>query len=76
MAQSPRPSGFVHFAVLSDGEKLLAPLKPNSPPEPDLSGGAVKFWAVSPSTGVYRMFFDFQVNGAVHTASFTLTAQG
>jgi hypothetical protein len=45
-------------------------------PEPDLSGGAVKFWAVSPSTGVYRMFFDFQVDGAVHTASFTLTAKG
>jgi hypothetical protein len=41
-------------------------------PENDLSGGAVKFWTVAPSSGTYRMFFDFQVDGAVHTASFTL----
>jgi hypothetical protein len=42
-------------------------------PEEQLSGGAVKFWTAVPSTGTYRMFFDFQVDGAVHTASFTLT---
>jgi hypothetical protein len=41
-------------------------------PETALSGGAVKFWATAPSTGTYRMFFDFQVNGQVHTAAFTL----
>jgi hypothetical protein len=45
-------------------------------PEAELSGGAVKFWAVSPSTGTYRMFFDFQVSGVVHTASFTLNTSG
>ena len=37
-----------------------------------LAGGAVKFWATAPSTGTYRMFFDFQVNGQVHTAAYTL----
>jgi hypothetical protein len=42
-------------------------------PETALSGGAVKFWATAPSTGTYRMFFDFQVNGQVHSAPFTLT---
>lgn len=41
-------------------------------PETALSGGAVKFWATAPSTGTYRMFFDFQVNGQVHSAAFTL----
>jgi hypothetical protein len=41
-------------------------------PETQLSGGAVKFWATAPSTGTYRMFFDFQVDGKVHTAPFTL----
>lgn len=41
-------------------------------PETALAGGAVKFWATAPSTGTYRMFFDFQVNGQVHTAAFTL----
>ncbi|NUT07899.1 MAG: hypothetical protein HOV76_30970 [Hamadaea sp.] len=41
-------------------------------PETQLTGGAVKFWATAPSTGTYRMFFDFQVSGKVHTAAFTL----
>jgi hypothetical protein len=41
-------------------------------PETALAGGAVKFWATAPSTGTYRMFFDFQVNGQVHSAAFTL----
>jgi len=42
-------------------------------PETALAGGAVKFWATAPSTGTYRMFFDFQVDGKVHSAPFTLT---
>jgi hypothetical protein len=41
-------------------------------PEAALAGGAVKFWATAPSTGTYRMFFDFQVNGQVHSAAYTL----
>jgi hypothetical protein len=41
-------------------------------PETALAGGAVKFWATAPSTGTYRMFFDFQVDGQVHSAPFTL----
>jgi hypothetical protein len=42
-------------------------------PEPQLDGGAVKFWLAAPSPGNYRLFFDFQVAGTVHTAEFTLT---
>ncbi|MEV4631219.1 hypothetical protein AB0J90_33610 [Micromonospora sp. NPDC049523] len=42
-------------------------------PEEQLVGGAVKFWLAAPSPGSYRMFFDFQVAGVVHTAEFTLT---
>jgi len=41
-------------------------------PEPDLLGGAVKFWLAAPSPGSYRMFFDFQRGGRVHTAEYTL----
>jgi hypothetical protein len=41
-------------------------------PEDRLVDGAVKFWLAVPSTGRYRMFFDFQVAGKVHTAEFTL----
>lgn len=41
-------------------------------PEPQLADGAVKFWVTVPSAGRYRAFFDFQVDGSVHTAEHTL----
>jgi len=41
-------------------------------PENQLYGGAVKFWLAAPSPGRYRMFFDFQVGGKVHTATYTM----
>jgi hypothetical protein len=57
-----------HLVVLRDGD--LAYLHVH--PELQLSNGAVKFWVAAPSPGTYRMFFDFQVAGTVHTAQFTL----
>jgi hypothetical protein len=42
-------------------------------PEPALVDGAVKFWVAAPSTGTYRMYLDVQVDGVVHTATFTVT---
>jgi hypothetical protein len=41
-------------------------------PEPELAAGAVKFWLAAPTPGAYRMFFDFQRGGRVHTAEYTL----
>ena len=41
-------------------------------PEPGLVDGAAKFWVAAPSTGTYRMFLNFQVDGVVHTAGFTV----
>jgi hypothetical protein len=41
-------------------------------PEPGLAEGAAKFWVVAPSTGTFRMYLDFQVDGTVHTAQFTV----
>jgi hypothetical protein len=41
-------------------------------PEPALADGAIKFWLAMPSTGTYRVYLNFQVAGAVHTAEFTL----
>jgi hypothetical protein len=40
-------------------------------PEPRPVDGAVKFWLAAPGPGRYRMFFDFQVAGKVHTAAYT-----
>jgi hypothetical protein len=41
-------------------------------PEPTLADGAIKFWLAVPGTGSFRMFLNFQVDGVVHTASFTV----
>jgi hypothetical protein len=40
--------------------------------EPGLTAGAAKFWVVAPSTGAFRMYLDFQVDGKVHTAQFSV----
>lgn len=42
-------------------------------PELDLVDGKVKFWLAAPGPGTYRMFFDFQVAGRVHSAAWTVT---
>ncbi|MEV1288153.1 hypothetical protein [Micromonospora sp. NPDC049679] len=58
-----------HLVVLREGDLGYVHVHP----EEQMSGGAVKFWLALPSPGRYRMFFDFQVAGAVHTAGFTVT---
>jgi hypothetical protein len=57
-----------HLVVLREGDLAYVHVHP----EAELTDGAVKFWLTAPSPGRYRMFFDFQVAGAVHTAEFTL----
>ena len=44
-------------------------------PEPALVDGAAKFWVAAPSTGTFRLFLDYQVDGKVHTAQFTVTVR-
>jgi hypothetical protein len=57
-----------HLVVLREGDLGYVHVHP----EDQLAGGAVKFWLAAPSVGRYRMFFDFQVAGEVHTAQYTL----
>ncbi|MFL5841565.1 MAG: hypothetical protein ACJ77Z_14045 [Thermoleophilaceae bacterium] len=57
-----------HLVALREGD--LAYLHVH--PEPGLADGAAKFWVAAPSTGTFRMFLDFQVDGVVHTAAFTV----
>ncbi|GAA4437601.1 hypothetical protein [Phytohabitans houttuyneae] len=57
-----------HLVVVREGDLGYVHVHP----EPELSGGAVKFWLAAPSPGRYRMYFDFQVAGKVHTAEFTM----
>ncbi|MFE9204830.1 hypothetical protein [Micromonospora sp. NPDC007230] len=60
-----------HLVVLREGDLGYVHVHP----EQRLLGGAVKFWLTATSPGRYRMFFDFQVGGRVHTAEFTLVVR-
>ncbi len=64
----PYLGSFGHLVVLREGDLGYVHVHP----EPQLAGGAVKFWLSAPSPGNYRMFFDFSVGGKVSTAEFTL----
>ncbi|MFF5218828.1 copper resistance protein CopC [Micromonospora sp. NPDC000442] len=57
-----------HLVVVREGDLGFLHVHP----EPELVDSAVKFWLTAPSTGRYRAFFDFQVDGKVHTAAFTI----
>ncbi|MDP9799074.1 hypothetical protein J2S43_007586 [Catenuloplanes nepalensis] len=59
-----------HLVVLREGDLGYVHVHPEDRLTVD---GAVKFWLAAPSKGRYRAFFDFQVDGAVHTAAFTIT---
>lgn len=47
---------------------------PNGEPEDGTTqpGPDISFTATAPSPGAYRLFLDFQHNGTVHTAAFTI----
>lgn len=64
----PYLGSFGHLVVLRQGDLGYVHVHP----EPRMFEGAVKLWLAAPSPGSYRMFFDFQTAGVVHTASFTL----
>jgi hypothetical protein len=65
----PYLGAYGHLVVLREGDLGYVHVHP----EPRLVDGAVKFWLAAPGPGRYRMFFDFQVGGAVRTAAFTTT---
>jgi len=66
-ALEPYLGAFGHLVVLREGDVGYVHVHP----EPQPVDGAVKFWLAAPGPGRYRMFFDFQVAGQVHTAAFT-----
>lgn len=68
-ALQPYLGAYGHLVVLREGDLGYVHVHP----EPQLAEGAVKFWLAAPGPGRYRMFFDFQVAGRVHTAAFTTT---
>ncbi|XVU26164.1 hypothetical protein ACQPZJ_03635 [Actinoplanes sp. CA-054009] len=63
----PYLGAFGHLVVMREGDLAYVHVHP----ETQLVDGKIKFWVALPSAGAYRMFLDFQVGGAVHTAAWT-----
>ncbi|HEY0002252.1 MAG TPA: hypothetical protein VGB74_17515, partial [Actinoplanes sp.] len=66
-ALDPYLGAFGHLVVMRQGDLAYVHVHP----ETQLVDGQVKFWLTMPSAGTYRLFFDFQVAGKVHTAAWT-----
>jgi hypothetical protein len=69
VAPEPYLGAYGHLVVLRPSDLGYLHVHP----EPQLTGGAIKFWLAAPGTGEFRMYLDFQVAGVVRTAAFTLT---
>ncbi len=74
----PYLAAYGHLVALRVGDLVFlhvhpegAPSDPATPAGPD-----IRFHAVAPSAGTYRLFLDFQHDGTVRTADFTLVADG
>jgi hypothetical protein len=57
-----------HLVALRDGDLAYLHVHPLD----EVPAGPVRFAVEVPSAGTYALFFDFQVDGAVHTARFVL----
>ncbi|MEA5454708.1 heavy-metal-associated domain-containing protein [Sinomonas sp. JGH33] len=71
----PYLGAFGHLVVLRDGDLAYLHVHPKgADPQPgQVSGPTVTFAAETPSSGRYLLYFDFKVDGAVHTAAFVLS---
>ncbi|MFB6614983.1 hypothetical protein ACFCV9_12330 [Streptomyces sp. NPDC056367] len=68
----PYLGAYGHLVALRDGDLAYLHVHPNQGgPGPDVS-----FTATPPSPGTYRLFLDFQHEGKVRTAAFTVRAGG
>lgn len=66
----PYLGAYGHLVALRQGDLAYLHVHPNEGgPGPDVS-----FTATAPSAGTYRLFLDFQHEGKVRTAAFTVTA--
>jgi hypothetical protein len=74
----PYLGAYGHLVALRAGDLAYLHVHPDgaAPVAGEASGPAVGFTAEVPTPGRYHLYFDFQVEGQVHTADFVLTATG
>ncbi|MCY0937103.1 hypothetical protein [Streptomyces sp. H34-S4] len=68
----PYLGAYGHLVALRDGDLAYLHVHPNE----GGPGPGVSFTATAPSAGAYRLFLDFQHEGKVRTAAFTVRAGG
>ena len=76
-ALQPYLGAYGHLVALRDGDLAYLHVHPEgSQPRPgERAGPTVSFMTQAPTTGRYLLFFDFQVDGKVRTAAFTVDAE-
>ncbi|MFF2846520.1 hypothetical protein ACFVT5_09315 [Streptomyces sp. NPDC058001] len=72
----PYLGAYGHLVALRSGDLAYLHVHPNGEPGDGTTrpGPAISFTATAPSLGTYRLFLDFQHNGTVRTAAFTVHA--
>ncbi|WP_028280230.1 hypothetical protein [Arthrobacter sp. H5] len=74
----PYLGAYGHLVALREGDLAYLHVHPEGaePVGEETSGPEVEFATTAPTTGRYYLYFDFQVDGTVHTARFTLNTTG
>lgn len=74
----PYLGAYGHLVALREGDLAYLHVHPDGEPGDGTTrpGPEVVFYAAVPSTGSYRLFLDFQHDGVVRTAAFTLSTAG
>jgi len=72
----PYLAAYGHLVALRDGDLAYLHVHPDGSPGDGrtAAGPEITFYAEVPSAGAYRLYLDFQHNGAVRTAEFTAVA--
>ncbi|WP_129663693.1 hypothetical protein [Phytoactinopolyspora endophytica] len=72
----PYLGAYGHLVALRSGDLAYLHVHPEGDPGDGVTtpGPEVRFAVETPTAGTYRLFLDFQIDGQVHTAEFTLTA--
>ena len=75
-ALEPYLGAFGHLVALRDGDLayLHVHAEGDEPRAGDTAGPTIGFAAEAPTAGRYLLYFDFQVDGRVHTAEFVVDA--
>ena len=74
----PYLGAYGHLVALRSGDLAYLHVHPEGaePVQGEVSGPEVQFAATAPTQGRYYLYFDFQVDGQVHSARFVLDTTG